>query len=213
MEGRVRNFERNEAVRYQRLEMTGDLHWVDPSRDARESHTAPSGLPVTQAEDTYSNLGVIQKRWGLNKFSDYSRQLTFIEGEIKRKVDKKGKEGFIFNLSMLFPPIEESGISSTDWSLGWFQLPLWRWITDRVENAQDSIPVPQSPRDQFVEQTRVALLVYQVITKDENLGAMQFRNKGEKKWIKDNRRAFEDQIGNFVSFGRRSFYWEVVGRI
>ena len=80
-----------------------------------------------------------------------------------------------------------------------------------MENAKDSIQVPLSPSDEFVEQCRVALLVYQVISKDAGLGTMNFRNKGKKRWIKENKKAFEDQIENFANFGKRSFYWEVRG--
>ena len=126
MEGRVRSLERDEAVRYQRLEMTGDPHGVGSSWDLRESHTAPSGLPATRSKDIYSILGVIQRKWGKNKLSDYSTQLRFIEEEGKRSVDENGKAGYKFKLSMLFPPITEIGVSSTNWSRRWFQLPLWR---------------------------------------------------------------------------------------
>ena len=47
------------------------------------------------------------------------------------------------------------------------------------------------------------------MAKEEGLGLLQFCNKGEKKWIEKNRKLFEEQIGNFVTFGQRSFYNEV----
>ena len=213
MAGRVRRFERNESVRHQAFERARDPHGVDPSRDLRESHTAPSGLPATRSGDVYSILGVkggvIQEKWDLNLLSEYSLQKEFIKGELKRKVDENGKAGYKFELSMLFPPIREMEISSTNWSQRFFQLPLWRWISERVEFTRNSIPGLNSPVDEFAEQTRVAMLAYQVLTKSEGLGAMNFRNAGEKKWVKENRKAMEDQIGNFVRFGRRSFYQEV----
>ena len=126
MKGRVRRLEKDESVRHQGLEMTRDPHGVGSSRDLRESHTAPSGLPATRSEDAYSKLGVIQRKWGRNKWSEYSLQMKFIEEELKRSVDENGKAGYQFKLSMLFPPIREIGVSSTDWNRRWFQLPLWR---------------------------------------------------------------------------------------
>ena len=155
MEGRVQLLERVGAIRQRQLERVGNPLGEDSSRDGRESDKAPSGLPPTQAEVVYSRLGVIQKRWSMNKLSEYCRQMQFIEGEMKRTVDENGKAGFKFNLSMLFPSIEKIGISSTNWSLRWFQLPLWRWITERLEKTRDSIQVPLSPVDQFVEQCRL----------------------------------------------------------
>ena len=131
-------------------------------------------------------MGVIQRNWERNELSEYSLQKKIIKGELKRLVDENGKAGYKFQLSMLFPPIKEIGISSTDWSRRWFQLPLWRWITERVEFARESIPGPQSPVDEFIEQTRVAMLAYQMLTKSEGLGTMNFRNAGEKKWVKEN---------------------------
>ena len=107
MAGRVRSFERNESVRHQALGMTRDPHGVDPSREPRESHTAPSGLPATRSGDAYSalgrvKLGELQKKWGINKLSEYSLQKEFIEEDQKRTVDEKGREGYTFKLSMLF---------------------------------------------------------------------------------------------------------------
>ena len=159
MEGRVRPLLKEGAIRQRQLERVGDPIGEGSSRDARESDKAPSGLPPTQAEAVYLTLGKIQKQWNNNKFSDYSRQIQFIEEEMKRTVDENGKEGFRFNLSMLFPSIEKIEISSTNWSLRWFQLPLWRWITERLEKTRDSIQVTLSPVDQFVVQCRVTLLV------------------------------------------------------
>ena len=213
MAGRARHFARDESVRHRVFERTRDPHGVDSSQDLRQSHTAPSGLPATRSGDVFSILGVkggkIQENWEKNVLSEYSLQKEFVKGEVQRKIDENGKAGYKFQLSMLFPPIKEMEISSTNWSRRFFQLPLWRWIAERVENTRDSIPGLKSPVDEFAEQTRVALLAYQVLTKSEGLGTMNFRNAGEKKWIKENRRAMEDQIGNFVRFGRRSFYIEV----
>ena len=209
MEGRGRIPERGGAIRQRQLETVGDPLGEGSSRDATESHTAPSGLPATEAGVVYSKLGVIQRKWEKNRLSEYSRQMRFIEEEEKRTVDESGKPGYKFNLAMLFPSIKEIGMSSTNWSLRWFTLPLWSWITERLEKTRDSIPVARSPVDQFVEQCRLALLVYQVMAKEEGLGPLQFRNKGEKKWIENNRKLFEGQIGNFVTFGRRLFFAEV----
>ena len=67
MAGRVRHFARDESVRHQELGMTRDSRGVSPSREPRESHTAPSGLPATRSGDIFSILGVkggkIQENW------------------------------------------------------------------------------------------------------------------------------------------------------
>ena len=213
MAGRVRRFERNESVRHQELGMTRDSLGVSPSREPRESHTAPSGLPATRSGDAYSTLGRVefgelQRKWEINKLSEYSLRKEFIEEEQKRAVDEKGRAGYKFKLSMLFPTIKESGLSSTNWNRRFFQLPMWTAITARLENTRGLIPGPLAPVDEFIEQTRVAMLAYQMLTK-ENSAAMEFRNKGEKRWVKENRKDFEEQIGSFAMFGRRSFYLEV----
>ena len=125
MAGRVRHFARDESVRHQELGMTRDSRGVSPSREPRESHTAPSGLPATRSGDAYSTLGRVklgelQRKWDFNKLSEYSLRKKFIEEEWKRSVDKKGRAGYKFKLSMLFPTITESGLSSTNWNLRFF---------------------------------------------------------------------------------------------
>ena len=68
MEGRVRPLLKEGAIRQRQLERVGDPFGEDSSRDARQSHTAPLGLPATGAEDIYSKLGVIKKNGVLTNF-------------------------------------------------------------------------------------------------------------------------------------------------
>ena len=152
MEGRGRIPERGGHIRQRQLETVGDPLGEGSSRDATELHTAPSGLTATEAGIVYSKLGSIQRKWDKNKLSEYSGRIRFIEEEVKRTVDGRGKPGYEFNLAMLFPSLKEIGMSTTNWSLRWFTLPLWSWITERLEKTRDSIPVARSPVDQFVEQ-------------------------------------------------------------
>ena len=71
MAGRVRRFERDESVRHQAFERARDPHGVDSSRDLRQSHTAPSGLPPTRGEATYLTLSETQKGWEKDKRSPF----------------------------------------------------------------------------------------------------------------------------------------------
>ena len=100
MAGRARHFARDESVRHQAFERARDPHGVDSSRDLRESHTAPSGLPATRSGDVFSILGVkggkIQENWERNVLSEYSLQKEFVKGEVQRKIDENGKAGYEF---------------------------------------------------------------------------------------------------------------------
>ena len=74
MAGRVRHLEMDEFVRHRVLGMTRDSLGVDSSRELRESHTAPSGLPATRSGDAYSTLGRVEF------------------GELQRKMGKKSRK-------------------------------------------------------------------------------------------------------------------------
>ena len=104
MAGRVRRFERNESVRHQEFGRTRDSHGVSPSRELRESHTAPSGLPATRSGDAYSTLGRV-------KFGELQKKNgKKIKEKAKRIVDEDGEEGFSFDLSEFFPRVRTVGI-------------------------------------------------------------------------------------------------------
>ena len=74
----------------------------------RESGTAPSGLPPTCGETTYSKLSEAQLVWEKDQKSLYNRMKVRIQDEAKITVGEDGEVDFNFQLSKFFPSVRGS---------------------------------------------------------------------------------------------------------
>ena len=193
---------KEDAARLQELLRVRDLLGVN-SFLPRESGTAPSGLPPTRGEATYLILSGTQKGWENDKKSLYNRLKVKIQEEAEIVVGEDGKMGINFQLSEFFPSVRESGLKMNEYSKRFQSLPIWWLIQDRLKWAKAGTDEPQDPIEDFREQTRVALSAFKIMTRHPD--TIKFRNASEKKWAKKNARFFEGQLGNFTTYGARSF--------
>ena len=98
---------KEDAARLQELLRVRDLLGVN-SFLPRESGTAPSGLPPTCGETTYSKLSEAQLVWEKDQKSLYNRMKVRIQDEAKITVGEDGEVDFNFQLSKFFPSVRGS---------------------------------------------------------------------------------------------------------